>query len=507
MNIQKYDYCVVGGGHNGLVAATILQRTGARVCLVEAKHEVGGACRASPHFGLRVSWGANFLFMLSKEVISATGLSLDRLKLKRATAEFHPIFGAELSNARSAEGLTHVLQPLHGDHSELLHFERERELAATVFKEHLFKRNALRSEFRRDLEQLGLSSGTLFATGSITELLDHFFHGSTHQQALLATGKVLSMYPPSRSGTAISFLYLALANTDDFGSWSVPLEGMSAVTTQMEEIYRQAGGTTYLRTAAEVLQWNGKRISGLRTFTGLEISARAFVLMVSPTEALQILGDRVAESERQPLEEAWKSSVHDGGCSKLSIFAAKPLVFRGVDQSVLKGTMLVRCLSLEEWERAHCDASESGHSQRPYVEIFSPTEFFELDRGSPFAYSVYLMYSSYTRLLSMTDCERQKAKLQLVDALLGMVQNPEDVVSWDAKDPIDLQSEFGLVRGNVDHGIFEFNNSLDGRRSIRTDSCAENLVISGSGFMVGGLVSGLPGLLAAREALALVNVQ
>src|SRR5881396_2679350 len=39
----RFDVIVVGGGHNGLVAAAYLARNGARPLVVEARHKTGGA--------------------------------------------------------------------------------------------------------------------------------------------------------------------------------------------------------------------------------------------------------------------------------------------------------------------------------------------------------------------------------------------------------------------------------------------------------------------------------
>lgn len=59
---QQADVIVVGAGHNGLVAATLLARQGLRVEVYEDKEMVGGACKTEYPFakapGLPQSTGA-----------------------------------------------------------------------------------------------------------------------------------------------------------------------------------------------------------------------------------------------------------------------------------------------------------------------------------------------------------------------------------------------------------------------------------------------------------------
>ena len=41
-NNPKYDAIIIGGGHNGLVTAAYLSKSGRRVLLLEARELVGG---------------------------------------------------------------------------------------------------------------------------------------------------------------------------------------------------------------------------------------------------------------------------------------------------------------------------------------------------------------------------------------------------------------------------------------------------------------------------------
>jgi phytoene dehydrogenase-like protein len=49
--VERYDAIVVGGGHNGLVAAAYLARDGLRTLVCEAREVVGGAAVTERPFG------------------------------------------------------------------------------------------------------------------------------------------------------------------------------------------------------------------------------------------------------------------------------------------------------------------------------------------------------------------------------------------------------------------------------------------------------------------------
>src|ERR671913_2597488 len=74
------DVVVVGAGHNGLVAATMLARAGLAVEVLERSDAVGGACRTEYPFGkapgLAASTGAYLLGLMPPELMATLGLDL-----------------------------------------------------------------------------------------------------------------------------------------------------------------------------------------------------------------------------------------------------------------------------------------------------------------------------------------------------------------------------------------------------------------------------------------------
>ena len=70
MNAVPYDAIIVGGGHNGLVAAAYLARAGWEVLVLERRHVVGGACTTEEIFpGYHISTCSFIVHILQDKIV------------------------------------------------------------------------------------------------------------------------------------------------------------------------------------------------------------------------------------------------------------------------------------------------------------------------------------------------------------------------------------------------------------------------------------------------------
>lgn len=92
---NSYDAIVIGGGHNGLVSAAYLARSGARTLVLESRNSLGGAATTeapwedAPHLRVtRLSYVMSLIPPTSCESSNSSGTATRCIRWVRTTRRF-----------------------------------------------------------------------------------------------------------------------------------------------------------------------------------------------------------------------------------------------------------------------------------------------------------------------------------------------------------------------------------------------------------------------------------
>jgi phytoene dehydrogenase-like protein len=246
------DIVIVGGGHNGLVAAAYLAQSGRSVTVLERLDHLGGAAVSTQAFeGIeaRLSRYSYLVSLLPSAIIRDLGLEI-RLERRRYSS-YTPLPGTDrglLVDNGDTTATRRSFESLGADFDAWQSFyERTAALARAVFPtvtEPLLRR----SELKRMVDTADWCD---FIDRPIGEVIERSFDSDLLRGVVL-TDALIGTFASANDETLAAnrcFLYHVIGGGT--GDWDVPVGGMGAVTSALANAARTAGAT--LVTGAEVV--------------------------------------------------------------------------------------------------------------------------------------------------------------------------------------------------------------------------------------------------------------
>lgn len=517
--MTSFDCIVVGGGHNGLVAAALLGKSGRKVLVLEAAPEVGGAARTEEFApGFRTSSLAHVLNWLHPDVVRELDLLSHGLRLKRDA--FIP------SVALVKEGAPLILQRAYGE--TVTGASATEQTAWRDLRAQLLRYAGILKPFlsRRPPDLGGLSLGETAALGqvalalkrlgkedmrdflrvllmNVADMLDEQLTDD-RLKGLLAFDAVLGAHLGPRSPTSLLGLYYRLAGelSGEAGAQLLPSGGMGAVVSAIGAAAAKAGVT--LRTSSPVgriVVENG-RTTGVVLNTGEEIGAAIVISATDPaTTFLDLVGAR-------DLDTGFVRKVSNirmkGDAAKLHLALDAPPAFAGLDAAGHKGRLVI-APSTNHVERAFNPSKYGEFSPEPVMEITLPSlSDASLAPDGACVLSAVVQYAPYAL---REGWQTGKAKFQA--AIMAQLEAyapgiGKTVRHAELLTPVDIERRYHMRGGHWHHGELQADQMLASRPVAGWsgyDTPIAGLYLASAGSHPGGGVSGAPGLNAARRIL------
>ncbi len=301
---RRADVVVVGAGHNGLVAATLLARAGLDVVVVEAGEMVGGATRTEQPFGkvpgLRQSTGSYLLGLMPPELIRIMGVDIP--VLRRDPHYFLPTAGAAPTaryllfgrdRAATRRQVEEFFSPADWAADEALAAEvaaLRDDIAPAWLAEPLSVEETAERYVRPELRQVFVE----LCRGSVADYLSRFAFSSELLEAMYVVTDGLSGLTagPDTPGSGHNFLVhnmCRLPGSD--GTWMIVRGGMGTVSSRFAEAARRSGARIVTGARAEFVAFRGTGAAGVVLADGHAVEARVVLGACDPFRLAALVGD------------------------------------------------------------------------------------------------------------------------------------------------------------------------------------------------------------------------
>jgi phytoene dehydrogenase-like protein len=513
---DQFDVIVVGGGHNGLVAAGYLAKAGRRVAVLERLDHVGGAAVSAHAFegvDARLSRYSYLVSLLPKGITDDLGARIRLARRRYSSYTPDPTTG----------GRTGLLVGPGGDFGAVGaaadvpgYDEFYRRCRAVTQRLWPTLTQPLRS--RTDARRHVLGGADPDADAGWQSMMEQpigsAITDAVHSDLLrgvMATDALIGTFARTDDPTLeqnVCFLYHLLGSGT--GEWDVPIGGMGAVSGALAAAACAHGAE--IVTGADVYAIDPDGTVRYRSDGDDRVAHARFVLSgVTPTVLAGLLGEPAPDGApgaqvKVNLMLRRLPRLHDGSVTAEQAFG---------------GTFHIN-ETLTQLDSAH-DAAASGRTPDPLpCEIYchsltDPTILSdELRRAGAQTLTVFGLHTPHVLVAAGPEAARSSLTDAVLASLNSVLAEPiQDVLMTDAlgrpcveaKTTADLEATLNMTAGNIFHGGLRWPFADDDEpldtpaRRWGVATGHDRIMLCGSGARRGGAVSGIGGHNAAMAVL------
>jgi len=514
---DRYDVVVVGGGHNGLVAASYLAQAGLSVVVLERLDRTGGAAvsyEMFPGVPAKISPYAHLVALFPDQI--AKDLGIDTQFRSRRTSSYTPVIRngrhtglmVERTPGQQTADSFKALTGSDREYDAWRSFyarigELSRALAPTMLQPLRPKR-----EMREVADPRTWAELVEQPIGQVIEttFADDVVRGVVATDALIGT--FADLHDPGLEPNRC-FLYHVLAHSG--GEWRVPLGGMGVLSASIERsVWRHAGEIVAGAFVTRV-ETNGSQARVTYQHGGQEHAVETSWVLgnVAPWVMQILLGDHPG-----PRPEGSLLQVD-------MILERLPRLRSGVSPpTAFAGTVHI-AESYDQLQQAFLEAQEGFIPEVPPGQLVchsltDPSVLGALAMEGKHVFTYFGVQTPARLFSGHVDAQRDETVLRVLDAINVYVEDPlETLVMLDkngnpcltAKAPQDVESQLAMPGGHIFHGPLSWPWAHD-RANLDTPAerwgvhtALPNVLLCGAGAIRGGAISGIGGHNAAMALL------
>lgn len=499
MTAKNYDVVIVGGGHNGLVAATYLAKAGKSVVILEANPEIGGATqsvRTFPDFDANISRYSYLVALLPDAIVQDLGLNFECIS--REVSSYTPykdkgLYVSRIWDQKTEESFLE-LDPTGAEGKAWQQFYAEIAEFAQRIAPYMLKPLMSRSELKA---AIGMPEvWDYLIEKPIGEEIEKRFTNDLVKGVVLTDALIGTFTSAFELQANICFLYHLIGNGT--GEWKVPRGGMGALVKELQRVATSAGVEIRTNSAVHAIT-SASSIVTTKLSTGEEITSDYLLSNAAPQVLAQLRGKQKPESR-------------DGSQMKINILLKSlPQLKSGIDPRLAFAGTFHANETFSQCEQVFSDAKAGRMPTKLPIEMYCHTLSDpsilseELQAAGYQTLTLFGLHTPASLFDADNDATRDKALKSALASLNEFLVEPiENVIAaMEVKTPLDIEKAIALPRGNIFHKDLSFPFREDGSTpswGVETDD--PRIFICGAGAVRGGGVSGIPGHNAAMAVLA-----